>query len=469
MSNILNYTNSSLSDILIRTKELVNKKISDFLPENTPFNKRDKGEIGNFIQEYWFGIKRNSDNNPDFNKEEIELKAVPLLSYKNQKKSSKYRIKERTKICSINYLKIINEKWDSSHAKRKLNKILFVFVLWDESNPPNSTIIDYHYYELEKYKLDKEIIKQDWEIINNLINEQKSQLISETLFHYLSASTSGSGKLLPVPYTDLKIKERSFSLKPSYTKVLFDERIGIKYSSIESIYEITSFNQLKSFITEKLSKLNGLTISEIENRYNSKKRISLNKYSLLVKELLGLDKKKEIKEFKKFNINIKVIRVHPKTLLPHQAISFPHQTLQSILDEDSYENSELAENLNLIMFVILKSEYSKADKPELVTFDRVFFWKPNELEISGIIKEYNSYKKVIQDGVIVTKKTVKSKKGYVFINNLIGSKNTKYIHLRPHGSDNSDVDTSLGYVQIPKQCFWLNKGFIQKIISSQIQ
>ena len=246
-----------------------------------------------------------------------------------------------------------------------------------------------------------------------------------------------------------------------------NEHRGTIYSSIESLQKLNSFSDLENFLIKKLSTLNGMTLKDIENKFKIKNRNSLNKYSLIIKDILGLDVDKEVEEFEKFNIKIRVIRVNPNTFLPHQSISFSHQTLKSILEEGSFEESELSENITKIMFVVLKSEYTKADKPELLIFDKVCFWSPSIKEYSNIKKEYNNYKKIIGKGVVVKKQKYNNKKGFIYTNNLPGMSDTKYIHMRPHGSDNSDLDTSIKNLKIPKQCFWLNKEFVKDIISNQ--
>ena len=66
----------------------------------------------------------------------------------------------------------------------------------------------------------------------------------------------------------------------------------------------------------------------------------------------------------------------------------------------------------------------------------------------------------------MTKKITKNRKGYILENNLPNESNTNYIHLRPHGRNSDDIDKSLTDIEITKQCFWLNKKLIQKIITS---
>jgi DNA mismatch repair protein MutH len=468
MLKIRDFSNGTSEEIIERTKLLLKLKLTDFIPSSIKINRKDKGDIGNIIQEYWYGIKRNSLSEPDFTNEGIELKIVPVEKYKIKSKNNQFRIKQRTKITSINYNKIIHEQWMSSSVKKKINKILFVFMIDDKNDPDDLMIVDFILYEFDKISsLDKSVIKTDWERLKYFVEQSKVDSIGEVNFRILSPSTSGEGKLVSLPSSNLQIKQRSFSFKMSYTRILLDEHRGVKFTSIESLQKLNSISDFEKFIVKKLSTLTGVTLKEIKNRYKIKNRKSLNNYSLMIKDVLGLDLNKQIKEFEKFNIKIRVIRVNPNTNLPHQSVSFPHQTLKSILDEVSFDESELYDNISTIMFVVLESVYPKADKPELLTFKKVCFWSPSDIEYSEIKKEYENYKIIIKNGVVVTKQKCNNKKGFRYINNLPGTLDTKYIHMRPHGSDNSDLDTSIDSLKIPKQCFWLNKGFVRDIISNQ--
>ena len=110
---------NSESEVIARAKSLKGKTIDDLL--NGQIFDKGKGAIGNIIERNGFGIANNNDAAPDFKNLGIELKIFPL------KKLAKGDLtaKERTKICSINYKTLIDENWKSSHARNKLNKILF--------------------------------------------------------------------------------------------------------------------------------------------------------------------------------------------------------------------------------------------------------------------------------------------------------------------------------------------------------
>ena len=78
--------------------------------------------------------------------------------------------------------------------------------------------------------------------------------------------------------------------------------------------------------------------------------------------------------------------------------------------------------------------------------------------------EWELINNIIKRGIKVEKKSAKTRKGYIQINDLPGEKDTKFIHMRPHGRDSDDIDDSIDEVQITKQCFWFNKKLIQRIV-----
>ena len=74
----MSFENASLKEILGRAKSLVDKRIFDIAPSDITLNIKDKGVIGNLIQQYGFYVPVNNDAAPDFKKEGIELKIIPL-------------------------------------------------------------------------------------------------------------------------------------------------------------------------------------------------------------------------------------------------------------------------------------------------------------------------------------------------------------------------------------------------------
>ena len=95
------YDPSDEGAILARAKDLVGHSILDVillspLDNKTKLDPRNKGAIGNIIEEHWFGIKNNSSPEPDFVDAGIELKVIPL-----EKRKGGLSVKERTRELGI--------------------------------------------------------------------------------------------------------------------------------------------------------------------------------------------------------------------------------------------------------------------------------------------------------------------------------------------------------------------------------
>ena len=109
------------------------------------------------IEKHWFGIDNNNLSEPDFKEAGIELKVSPI----KEMKSNILAVKERTKICRINYQTLVNEEWSESHAKSKLNKILFIFYKHDfnKDNWETQEILNFRLWSLSSDEL---IISSEW-------------------------------------------------------------------------------------------------------------------------------------------------------------------------------------------------------------------------------------------------------------------------------------------------------------------
>ena len=93
--------------------------------------KHTKGVAAKVIETEYFGIPTNSSEAPDFENLGIELKVSPLR-YLDKKEL--YTTKERNVLKMVNYHEIAeNEHWLDTKIKTKLNRILFVLYVHDNS------------------------------------------------------------------------------------------------------------------------------------------------------------------------------------------------------------------------------------------------------------------------------------------------------------------------------------------------
>jgi DNA mismatch repair protein MutH len=280
----------------------------------------------------------------------VELKVIPLIQLQK-----KVVVKERTKVCSIHYPSLVKEQWETSHAKRKLNKILFVYYLYDKENLANSLIKRVELWELAKDKSEI-IIQDDWQKTKQKVVDGYAHKLSEKGFKILSPARSGSGgvnkngeqkDLVFQPnkaYRDKALK-RAFTLKQSFTNQLWKELNAVKYESILELLDISSMDRFEHKILHMLHKFAGKSIIELSNIFDIKIPNGKNQVATIVKKAIGFKNvNAKIKEFEQLGITIKTIKVRPKDNMPIEAVSFPTMKLQAF-EEESFVESELKYHL----------------------------------------------------------------------------------------------------------------------------
>ena len=83
-------------EIELISKSAIGKSVNDILNEEVITieneNSSNKGGLGQYIEQYLFGIDTNSESEPDFMPAGIELKVTPYKKLKNGKLSAKERL-----------------------------------------------------------------------------------------------------------------------------------------------------------------------------------------------------------------------------------------------------------------------------------------------------------------------------------------------------------------------------------------
>jgi DNA mismatch repair protein MutH len=453
LESIINFINNEYPHILLST---------------------NKGIVGQVLEAI-IGNAPNSDPNPDVKNINVELKVLPL-----RKISNKIQPKERSKIKSINYNKIVDEEWESAEVKKKIKKILFL--LYEQ--PIGKTYKDWKefvfkgtlFYELKNES--ENIVQEDWEGIQYKVKYEIADQLSESDSKILGACTSGAGKL--VKYGNHKeAKQRSYSLKHSYLKVYYNQnKKNIKYSSLNLEKDITPQNYV---INELNKELKDKTLNNIVDKYKVDfSKISKSGFSLLINRVLKVDDKKRILELEENGITIKTIPVN-KDNRPWESMSFPKFSLIDLIEEEwNGENEADFKNIINEGFIFIpvikeKEKYivngeSKYRYKNWETWEigKAIFWKANESELFIINKEWERAKNIVKNGLKVNE--VKHGKGTRQENNLLKSSDTEIIHIRPHAKNSKDIDKpyfEFSKIKISWQSFWLNKSFTEKIINNK--
>lgn len=478
MSQLKLYDDSNEESIIKYSNTLVGKTIDDILKlskQNQTISIKNKGIIGTIIEEYWFGIKPNSSPKPDFDKVGIELKIIPLMQQK-----TKIAVKERTKICSIDYKKLILETWDKSHAKEKLNKVLFIYYLYDKEDIKNSQIKKIDLWELS-HGNNEFIIKNDWLNVQKIVHKGYAHELSESQSKVLAAARSGSGgknrdgKLKdlvtqPIQLHSIEALKRSFALKQSFTNQRWNElNKKIKYESIIDSLQIEDFSSFEKSILDKINIYQGKSLTELSTLFGlSLTNKSKNKEATIVKKAIGFKSvKSNIKEFDQLGIIVKTINVQKSNNKLYEAISFPSMVLKDF-EKEIWDESTFKEYINKILFIPIYKEKQKVSL-DAKYLGKAFFWTPSTKKEDIISKEWAAYQKEVLDGKCkVVRIQNNSKNGYKEVSSLSKESQTNVIHMRPHGRNSNDRDQDSIGNSIVKQCFWLNKLFVQKLINDSI-
>ncbi|MDQ7043033.1 MAG: Sau3AI family type II restriction endonuclease [Sulfurimonas sp.] len=471
-----NYDDSDLNSILNYAQKLVGKTVREILKISEYRNEiknKDKGGVGKIVEQYWFDIKANNSPEPDFEKVGVELKVVPLIQKKN-----KLLVKERTKVCSIDYKKLLDETWTTSHAKNKLDKVLFVYYIYDKEDIQNSIINRIDLWELS-HDSSKLIIKNDWLNTQKSIRNGYAHTLSESQSKILAPSRSGSGGknkdgnlrdlvLQPNILHTQKALKRAFSLKQSFTNQRFQElATETPYESIIDSLKIDNFDNFETIILNSINKYTNKSIQEISNTFKlNVSSKSKNMVATIIKKMIGFKSvKSNIKEFEQLGIIVKTIKARKRDNQPLEAISFTTMKLKEFIGE-TWEVSTFKEYINKILFIPVYHDSTSLDEKYL---GKAFFWSPSNEEEQVISTEWENYRLEVINGSCKTEKIYnKSKKGYKNVSSLSKESDTHIIHMRPHGRDSNDIDSDMFDNDIVKQCFWLNRKFIKKLIDSSL-
>jgi DNA mismatch repair protein MutH len=446
----------TIDELRNRAESLKDKFISELKPT---LDVKDKGAIGKIIEEYGFGVKNNSESRPDFHEIGVELKVVPL------KESSKgeLSVKERTKVCLINYHQIIESTWENSHAKEKLNHVLFVFYQYNKENKLASKIKDYYLFEL-KNQLEEPIIQTDWHRTKQIVSDGRAHELSESQNKILAASRSGAGGLeehknptQPNTIFQKHAPQRSFSLKPSYTNVIWNELKNTSYDTIRSIEKYKTTTGIENFILGRLQFWNGKSYNKLISELGFTPSKAKNSTAQIIRKALGFEGNKPIKEIEQLGLIVKTVQCRATDLMPFEAMSFPYQPIGELVEESRFDESEFYNYLQGFLIIPIYKTDKKDPNPII---GKAFIYYPEKETIVKIQEEWEGFRDRAKE-LKVTRKPAKNKNGYTRESNLPAK--TKFIHMRPHARDAKDIDTSVK-VEITKHCFWFNKSFIQDLL-----
>lgn len=423
----------------------------------------NKGALGQIVEEGILGYAINSSPEADIKNLNLEIKATGIV--KSQKKNS-YRAKERLALETINYIKVVNQPFEESELWKKCRLMLLVFyeyiygVQYGDFEIIDSVINEF----TEK---DLEIIRKDYEIIVNKIKEGKAEEISEGDTMYLGACTAGTGRLQNQPYSSIKAKQRKFCIKVSYFNQIVEQHFEKRrFENALQSYELRD-SSFELAMESNFSKYYGWSEKQIREHFKLKiSSDAKNRYERYIAAMLGLKGDiNETEEFLKSGTTLKTIRIGKNGHI-RESMSFPAFSFIDIAKQD-WEESELKDFFENQKFMFAIFE----EGDEEMIFRKIKFWNMPPHDIENSIKPmFMKMQEVLNSGNIVSHITYNNDGKEIWHNNFPKMKENEVAHVRPHGRNKDDVnplpvkDNKTGATSFTKQCFWLNSGYVEKII-----
>jgi len=455
--NNLKYNPKDKISVLEYSKKLKGKSLREVCMDDIiNHNYFGKGNFGQILEKFYFGYEPNSKSEADFFEIGLELKSSPLKQLKN----NEYRSKERLVLNIINYLEVVNQKFEESDFWKKNANILLVFYL----HQTGFDILDYIIKLVDEWNFpntDLEVIKKDWELIQQKIADGKAHELSEGDTFYLGACTKGANanSTRKQPFSDIPAKQRAYSLKQGYVNHIIasiaNEPTGI-YGKLIPTVEIAKKQTIEEIVISKFKPYYGKTIVQILKITG----VELNKtaksfYANLTKAILGIELNIEIEEFEKAEIIVKTVRLKENNL-PKEDISFPNFKYEEIVNE-VWDDSDFKDILeHKFLFVFFQFE----DKQ--LVLRKVKFWNMPYLNIIEAEKVWAKTKTIVTKGEIV-KEVVGATRYTNFPNKSFSS----ISHVRPHARNSADTyplptkDKLTKAKEYTKHCFWLNNTYVR--------
>lgn len=480
---------NSVEEVHNHAKKAIGKTVFELNGNKTVSGS--KSTVGDAF-ENWFGKKPDSSRGPDLPEVGVELKATPF----HKLKKGQYSAKERLVFNIINYEEIASETFEESHFLYK-NKLLAIgFYEYLKEVPQDEwTISETILFEMAKNPKDFEIIKDDWNTIQQYVNSGRAHELSESLTNYLSACTKGasSKSVRKQPYSDIPAKQRAFSFKAGYMTsllrkyVLGDHKIE---SIIKDPFELIE-KDIETIVLERFKPYFNWTIEQLKTYFGIQGNSYQNNYRIAA-AILNLDGKygdteafHNVEEFEKASIVLKTVKFNENNVNP-ESMSFPSFRFEDLSNESWFNEKgepsatwhNFLADTRFLLFVV-KSENGQD------VFKGVKFFAVPDQDLQGPIRYvWEDTLKKINEGIELT--AVQQRNGKIIIkNNFIEKSDNLISHVRPHETKR-DYSINGKYADklpapikwknrpegdefsdqwITKQCFWLNNDYIKKQVA----
>lgn len=442
----------------------------------TGYNSKNKGELGQMVEELYYHYKPNSSPEPDFREAGVELKTTGL----KQLKDLTLQIKERLVVDMINYNEVVNQSFEMSLFYKKFRLLLLLFYLYEKGIEQFDRLFLYvALWEIPKKDL--LIIKNDYEVIINKIRKGEAHLLSEGDTEYLGACRKGSkdSPLRQQPFSNILAPGRAFSLKPAYMRTVLNfiqkskkkSVINFKYKrkplQIATAEELQN-DTFENIVLHKFDDYKELTYEQLCSKIGRRYDTSKDKYAHIASRIvMGTFKMANLSdEFKKAGLQLKTIRIEADGGV-NESMSFENINYSEVYDTENWIDSRLYEIFSgRFLFAIFKADgghieyYNKEKKlvrENTYAFSKAFFWTMPVDDLKYAEVYWNHIRQTILDNKIDPK--------------YFNSPKNERFHVRPKGKNAKDLTINPNNPQgakVKKYCYWFNNAYVQEIVKNNV-
>ena len=481
-----------------RTKEAVLSKALELVAAQIPFREldinnrlrgRNKGDLGQIVEEGWYNYHVNSESEPDFSEAGVELKVSPYKTLKDGQKSAKERL-----VCGIiNYMDEAGKSFEESAFWHKCKCMCLLSYEWFPESVRGDLFAD-HATLIDGYpEEDLLIMKNDFDIIMKMIMEGRAHELSEGMTQYLAPCTKGStaeASIRPQPFSDTPAKQRAYSLKTTYMTRLLRKYVFGEEENEHIIKNISALetHSLEEILEETIRPYYGKSQRELKEMFGIEASSKQLNAMILQKIFDTSGNIQDTEEFKSAGIKVKTVRLKLNGT-PKESMSFPAFKYMDIINEE-WEDSKFKEEIfpTRFMFVVFNE-----DENHEFCLTKVKFWNMPDEDVEKArfiwedtvdkIKEdrinfrYNQKHDCVDNDFIASKESsnysVMQEDGSIVKTNMV-------CHVRPHGrkaayilkdgyTKRADEIERLAY-PVPNGewaspfCFWFNDTYIESIL-----
>lgn len=436
---------SDRDDVLRHARLLVGKplaEVAQLAGESSADwdSRKSKGSAGMWIERH-FGLGRNNDAAPDLAASGIEIKSVPLLITGTQLKS-----KERTVITMIDYHRVAVEPFEGTPLDTKTRLTLYVFYLW---LPESVNVPERHRVKEvllhDRTSLDLLAVKTAYSHVKKMSQKGEAHLLSEGDTSPVGACTKGAkGQRRTQPFSREMARPRAFAWRPTHTTNLYRASVT---SGPEVEPNIASLSDLLHKVETLIDSLAGHTVARLFDKFGlAINPAAKNLTAVLFKTILENAGENLKMGLDALGITVKVTRINPDTLRPHEAVSFAPFDFTHVIATPWDESDALA-TLGQILFIVLEAPRGASVLDARLR--AATLWSADRAAIATLEREYEQFRTAFSQ---------------LPATDWPRGSNTEILHVRPHGRNAKDLVTLPNGSTHVRSSFWLNQSFVQEIL-----